>query len=102
MRPRLRSCTVSDTLMAGTETFFCWREQRKKYLSFVPMLIVALGRSGALLSMGTVFTLWPMTTAEANIAYGLRRRVIGEPSCDQATTSERAGPIPTRRRLDFH
>src|SRR6266853_5365258 len=101
MHPRLRSCTVCGTLMSGTETFFCWWEQRKERLSFVPMRSAAVGRLGGLISTGTVFTLWPTTTAETNTAYGLRRRVIGEPYCDQATTSERAGPIPNRPRLDF-
>ncbi len=99
--PRLWSCTVCGTLRLGRETSFCWWEQRRERLSFVPMPSAAVGRSGGLISTDTVFTLWHTTTAEANTAYGLPRRVIGEHSCDQVTTSERAGPIPSRPRFDF-
>src|SRR6266849_1949160 len=99
--PKTTVLQVCGTLMSRTETFFCWWEQRKERLSFVPMRSAAVGRLGGLISTGTVFTLWPMTTVEANTGYGLRRRVIGEPSCDQATISERAGPIRNRPRLDF-
>ena len=51
--------------MSERETFFCWWEQRKERLSFAPMRSAAVGRSGVLISTGTAFTLWPMTTGES-------------------------------------
>ena len=94
--PGLPSCTVCDTLKSGRETFFCCWERPKEHSSFARMLSAAVGRWVVPISTDTVFTLWPSTTAEAATAYGLRRRVIGEPSCDRATISARAGPIRNR------
>src|SRR6185369_4028838 len=99
--PGLLFCTVSGTLMSEKETFFCCWEQQREHSSFARTGSGAGGRWAGPISTGTVFTLWPTTTAEDNTVYGLRRRVIGEPSCDRATISARAGPIRSKPPFGF-
>ena len=101
VHPGLPSCTVCDMPMSGRETFFCWSERPKERSSFARMLSAAAGRSVVPTSTGTRFTRWPMMGLEAGTASGLRRRVIGAPSCGPAKISGRAGRIRSRPAFGF-
>ena len=99
--PGLRCCIACVTRKSRKATFFCWWGQRKEPSSFVRTRSAAVGRSVVPISTDTTCMRWPTMAAAVNTAFGLRRRIIGERSCDRATTSERVGPTRSKRRFDF-
>ena len=90
-RPRSRSeshpgllfCTVCDTFMSERETFFCCWERQREHSFFARTLSAAVGRWAVPISTDIMFTPWPTTAAEANIASGLRRELLGHSAAIQ-------------------
>src|SRR5580704_10241474 len=101
MRLLPRPFTACGMRRSRRETLFCWWERPREHLSFAQMPSATVGRSGAPISTGTVFTRWPTILAEANTEYGPPRRVIGALCFDPAMILGRAGPIHNRRPFDF-
>jgi len=57
--------------------FLCWWGRQKEHSCCARTFSVAAGKSAVLISMGTPFTRWPMTTAGANTAYGVDQSYWG-------------------------